>query len=402
RLLYVALSRAKGRVYLVWGRFNDAGTSAPAYLLYPPPASEVDEDVVGALEERFRGLKEGAILQGLEEIAGKAKGAISISDLPARPGETHAAVPQEETTLSCRTFSGSIDRQWKISSYSSLLSSYHHGEEAADRDATGRPEDEEGLEEVVPKEAPSGIFSFPKGIKTGTFLHDLFEHLDFAEKDAVSVRNLVAEKLVEYGFELKWEETILDMVAKVLSLPLEPGRVDLRLSAIRKEERLSELEFTFPLKRTAPEVLSGLFSRHRRHGPIERVPERIGALTFAPVRGFMKGFVDMVFRFHDRFYLVDWTSNFLGPRVEDYGPKGLAAAMDAGFYTLQYHLYAVALNQYLKLRLGGYRYEKHFGGVYYIFLRGVDPEKGPEFGVFRDRPPKALIDELSSGLIGIS
>ncbi len=73
--------------------------------------------------------------------------------------------------------------------------------------------------------------------------------------------------------------------------------------------------------------------------------------------------------------------------------------MEESFYILQYHIYAVAVNQYLKLKLPGYKYETHFGGIYYIFLRGVDPDRGPDFGIYRDRPSEALINELSTKLI---
>ena len=109
--------------------------------------------------------------------------------------------------------------------------------------------------------------------------------------------------------------------------------------------------------------------------------------------------MDMVFRFQERFYLVDWKSNFLGTKVEDYGQEALSLAMKEEFYILQFHLYAVALNQYLRLRLPGYSYESHFGGVYYIFLRGVDPERGPDFGIYRHRPSAELINQLCTNLI---
>jgi exodeoxyribonuclease V beta subunit len=115
----------------------------------------------------------------------------------------------------------------------------------------------------------------------------------------------------------------------------------------------------------------------------------------------MKGFMDMVFRFEDRYYLVDWKSNFLGASVEDYSPENLTKAMEENFYTLQYTFYTLALNQYLRLRAQGYDYDRHFGGVFYVFLRGVDPGKGPEFGVYRDKPRRSLIEALSEELIGV-
>ena len=101
-----------------------------------------------------------------------------------------------------------------------------------------------------------------------------------------------------------------------------------------------------------------------------------------------------------RFYLADWKSNHLGNTPRDYAPERMAAEMMEQFYILQYHLYVVALTQYLKLRVPDYAYERHFGGIFYIFLRGVDSETGPEFGVYRDVPKKELVDELCKTLIG--
>jgi exodeoxyribonuclease V beta subunit len=110
--------------------------------------------------------------------------------------------------------------------------------------------------------------------------------------------------------------------------------------------------------------------------------------------------MDLVFQWRDRFYLVDWKSNFLGSRTEDYGPVSLALAMKKECYNLQYTIYTLALDQYLRLRMPGYRYEKHFGGVYYIFLRGVDPKMGSDFGIYRDLPSPERIGALREGLMG--
>jgi exodeoxyribonuclease V beta subunit len=74
--------------------------------------------------------------------------------------------------------------------------------------------------------------------------------------------------------------------------------------------------------------------------------------------------------------------------------------MHREFYVLQYTLYCVALHRYLGFRLSGYGYERHFGGVFYLFLRGVDSTRGPTFGIYRDRPSSELVTELSRCLTG--
>ena len=129
-------------------------------------------------------------------------------------------------------------------------------------------------------------------------------------------------------------------------------------------------------------------------------PARLEKLDFQPARGFMKGFIDLVFQFQGRFYLVDWKSNFLGARVEDYHPEFLVRAMEAHGYRLQLNLYVLALHRYLKYRVPGYRYAEHFGGAYYLFLRGMDPGEEEAFGIYYESPGEGLIEALSQSLIG--
>jgi exodeoxyribonuclease V beta subunit len=105
--------------------------------------------------------------------------------------------------------------------------------------------------------------------------------------------------------------------------------------------------------------------------------------------------VDLVFQWNGRFYLADWKSNYLGGDVGAYGEQALRGAMARELYVLQYHLYAVALDRYLSFRIARYAYEQHFGGIYYLFLRGMDPSSGPKYGIYRDRPQEGLIRELS-------
>jgi exodeoxyribonuclease V beta subunit len=113
----------------------------------------------------------------------------------------------------------------------------------------------------------------------------------------------------------------------------------------------------------------------------------------------MKGYIDMVFYHQDRFWLVDWKSNYLGNRIEDYNKNVLNNVMCRDFYILQYHLYLIALHQYLRQRIPEFSYERHFGGVFYIFIRGVGPDKGTEFGIYKDVPDAALVDALLKELI---
>jgi len=63
-------------------------------------------------------------------------------------------------------------------------------------------------------------------------------------------------------------------------------------------------------------------------------------------------------------------------------------------YGLQYWLYSVVLHRYLHSRLPEYRFEKHFGGVCYLFVRGMQPGLAMS-GVFRDRPELNRLQALA-------
>ena len=68
-------------------------------------------------------------------------------------------------------------------------------------------------------------------------------------------------------------------------------------------------------------------------------------------------------------------------------------------YLLQYHLYLVALNRFLENRLPDYNYERDFGGVYYIYVRGVNGTDA-ETGVFYDRPEYGTVSDLTKVICG--
>ncbi|MEA3358630.1 MAG: exodeoxyribonuclease V subunit beta [Thermodesulfobacteriota bacterium] len=401
RLFYVALTRAKNRCYIIWGRFNEAETSAPAYLFHQHESFK-GENITEYIGAKFKGLNDYDITEELKNIADRSGGAIRLAQAPSELGKRFSPLPDEEKGLKFRKFSGSIDSCQRISSFSSLISNQVHGEVLKDYDVITMPNvtgymdfKESEIEENIPD-----IFSFPKGARSGIFLHDVLEHMDFTKSDEQVTKNLIKDKLTEYGIGLTWENTIYDMLGKVISTPLDPENSnDLVLSCIGNQNRLNELQFYFPLKQISPINLKDVFKQYSDIELSEGFPGRIERLRFSPVKGFMTGFIDMVFRFKERFYLVDWKSNFLGTCIENYGQDSLTTVMEEEYYTLQYQIYTVALNQYLLLRLPGYSYERHFGGIFYIFLRGVDPNRGYEFGIYRKRPSEELIMALSDKLI---
>jgi exodeoxyribonuclease V beta subunit len=238
---------------------------------------------------------------------------------------------------------------------------------------------------------------FPGGSWAGTFIHALLEGFEFSREVTEQTRAMVRSRLETYGFGTKWEECLCTMLQQLARTSLDAsGQVS--LSRVGPRQRLHEMEFFHPLRTVSPSILSSLFTGGGLSA--QRSAERLGRLEFSPQRGFMRGFVDLVFVLDGTYYLLDWKSNRLGPDPSHYGQAALQAAMEEGHYTLQYHLYTLAVNRYLGGRVPGYGYAESFGGVFYVFVRGIDPERAPGWSVFHDRPDPAFIEELDRRLIG--
>ncbi|MDP2645788.1 MAG: exodeoxyribonuclease V subunit beta [Desulfobacterales bacterium] len=400
RLLYVALTRAKNRCYLVFSPINNGDTSALAYL-FNGSQDKTNFSQTNAPAD--------PMLDGLYQLRERAGETIRVSEIPERRPVRAALPPAGGAVLEGRQFSGRVHGQWQISSFTSLQSGgvdsgmdpAFPGLGPADPEIAGGSDEAVGQSGDDPGGAGdfAGIFSFPRGPKPGIFLHDLLANLDFVRQDRGAVDVLIREKLDAYGFDGAWQETIRDLIDNVLSAPLATERTGFSLSKIDSRHRVNEMEFYFPLKRISPETFGRIFRDFGAGEPSRDFPTRMERLAFNPVHGFMRGFMDLVFQFEGRFYLADYKSNYLGPHIRHYHRRALVEVMNESGYILQYHIYLVALHQYLKLRVPGYSYATHFGGVYYLFLRGMDPEKGADYGIFMDRPREQLVNELWSRLI---
>ena len=226
-------------------------------------------------------------------------------------------------------------------------------------------------------------------------MHGLFEELNFAEKSDKAVSDLIEKGLAKYRFDLKWAPCVVSLVNDITSTKIESPEGKFSLADLKCGSWITEMEFFFPLRFITSGMLKDYFRKWGKGYEAADIMQLCSVLDFKPVKGMVRGFIDMVFEHGGRYYIVDWKSNHLGNRVEDYGRDALKRAMVHNLYPLQYLLYTVAVNKYLSVRVSEYSYSSNFGGVLYYFLRGVSPEHGEEFGIFRDIPPVEMIDELT-------
>lgn len=384
RLAYVALTRAEHRCTVVWGNINGGEQSGLAYLLHQP--TDPGADPLASVRERANGLSDGEVQADLLALARRAGGAIAVETVsPTAPAATRPAPPAPES-LQARPFGGRIPRGWQVTSFSGLTAGGHR--EGPDYDAAATPERD--ARTIVPGESTRDIADFPRGVRAGIFMHALFAGLDFARADRASIEEAAERLLREHGFEVAWRAAVADMVEHVLGTPLDSA-AGLCLGRVERIQRLDELTFHYPVAHLDARRLAALLLEHG-HGGSGR--GRIEGLTFDPVQGFMTGSMDLVFEAGGRYHLADYKSNWLGGDPEAYRAERLPSVMAREAYDLQYLIYTVALHRYLGQRLPDYRYEQDFGGVFYLFVRGMDPARGADCGVYRDRPSASLIGAL--------
>ncbi len=386
RLFYVSITRAKYLCYLYWGRISNGKTSAPAYIFHNREEI-VHKDILKYLAEKINALSCKDMKSDIERIAADSNGTIELSILNGDRSAGHFQIKKSFSELSLKKFTGKIDSNWMISSYSSLLKGRSYDSDSADIDEIYFPESKSEPDEL-------NIFTFPRGAGPGMMIHEIFEKLDFTRINERESTDIINRILENYRFGLHWLDIICNMVRNVLTTSIDDRYPDLKLSKIDAGLRLNELDFYFPVKEIDSKDLARIFSDYGGDELTRSAGKIINDLGITERKGFMRGFIDLVFCYGSRFYIIDWKSNYLGNSIDDYNRDAMYREMYNNYYILQYHIYTVALHRYLKLRISDYDYDKYFGGVYYIFVRGVDARRGASRGIVKERPSPEIIKSL--------
>jgi exodeoxyribonuclease V beta subunit len=382
RLLYVAITRAEFLCYVAWGSMTDAHLTPLFRLLHGATVSDSkafksypDENILADIRER------GSSMPGMTA-------AMMPVDLAAP-----AYRPQREQVepFTCRSLSHPVSADWRVSSFSSLTAGIEKIPQPRDCDALLAGSPRTPAEEPSSRPSDNSIYDFPRGAIAGTCLHNILQELDFPDLSDAHILKTSRTCLNASGYDNTWLPAVCRMISAVTAAPLVGDYPQFSLSKMLKVDWQAEMEFFLPVGELSPErlrqALEGLLTP-QQHG---HFGELLAALQFQQSRGMLHGFMDLVFQQDGRYYIIDWKSNHLGFDGSDYGHDGMTRSMAEHSYILQYHLYTLALNRYLKLHLPGYSYETHFGGAIYVFLRGVDAEN-PAQGIYRDKPAAAFIE----------
>lgn len=375
RLLYVALTRAIWHCSLGIAPLTSRRSDKPG-------ETDLHHSALGRLIQKGEARDAAGLSACLHELCNEDIALCS----PDAPDNSRWQAPQPpQDALAARLVRRRMADEWRVTSYSGLQQRGH----SVAQDLLPRLDiDAAGVGEIIDEPALTP-HQFPRGASPGTFLHSLFEDLDFTRPVE---SEWVREKLQLAGFDEQWEPVLTAWIATILATPLTPEGIS--LSQLTAKEKQVELEFYLPINQTLDAPT--LDAQMRRFDPLSA---GCPPLDFRQVRGMLKGFIDLVFRHNGRYYLLDYKSNWLGESSEAYTQEAMAQAMQAHRYDLQYQLYSLALHRFLRHRLADYDYEHHFGGVIYLFLRGIDGQD-PQQGIFTTRPDPQLINALDDLFAG--
>jgi len=369
RLLYVAITRARYKCYLGIPNTRDLPRSALGRLL------------------KLSGTGAGdAIVPTLERTLPAHLFDIIRVD---HAGITRFEPERDVQALARPDTAPAIRDSWRLHSYTGVSRLMRAIEAARRQPADTTPgfgDDDE--EPRAAGAARINRYTFPRGPRAGVALHTLLEHLDFAQplpdQETAIVQCLDRVGLVQN--RPQWTRVLYEWMGDVLATPLAGGFC---LGDIGRGRRLDELEFHFPLSTD-----NRLVELLKESGYLDA----LASLSTIHLEGIMTGLIDLVFEHGGKFWLVDYKSNHLGDAPQGYAPARLDEAIRHHQYDLQYLIYAVALNRYLQTRVPEYDYETHFGGVCYLFLRGMHGAGAADSGVFFDRPEKAFVERLDAVL----
>lgn len=219
-----------------------------------------------------------------------------------------------------------------------------------------------------------------RGANVGTALHSIFEHLNFA--DSASWDQTLMDASKYYSTIIKEEslDHFKQLVAHVMNAELPGNGEKFTLNSVTNEQKLPELEFCFSMDKVNRTTINELLG------------EEADLAGESDLEGLMMGFIDLVFKHNGKYYILDWKSNHLGNSTENYNKGCMNEAMKANNYNLQYMIYTLAVKRWLETKIADFDYDQHFGGVIYVFLRGV--REGHETGIYMARPSREIIEGL--------
>ncbi len=398
RLAYVAMTRAKDQLIILWAKGLKQEGNPLSYFLF----GELTSNLSSLDSNKEAMIKWFNTNQVKIKIDDAVTNQLLSFDSPKRDlkGLKLGPVPNRD-----------LDITWGRSSYSSLISKNLSRRNQL-TDLIGIEEEKESDEQELESfmttittklsKRPNNQWSiqgplgdFPRGAVAGDCLHKILEKIDFQNPLSTPLSKLVIQKeLTKAAIGLEFCESVEEGLDNLLNISLGGPLGKLKLRELNQKRRIHELSFDMPLAHTGkaikPRDLAAVFRKEPTELFGSEYPESLLDLDIY-TKGFLTGSIDLVFTDHEdinnaKWWVVDWKSNWLGSYVDGknkqticgpihYDNRAMKKQMILHHYPLQAHLYLVALNRFLKWRLPNYKPIDHLGGYIYIFLRGIPNDK---------------------------
>ncbi|KKZ54293.1 exodeoxyribonuclease V subunit beta [Haemophilus haemolyticus] len=380
RLLYVALTRAKYQMAFALPAQFDKKWNALHYVL---SQGEIGKEINLSDSKNTE-----TLLQVFKE---KMRNNVEICTKPNLEAFPALSINTKNDELKAAEFTGNIEQDWRITSFTSIEQGHRRQnyftesagkkhavfDDAKDYDSQNSIE----ISTALLNENESNILDLPRGKQVGTVLHRHFENCYFSDLANTEEIDKLRQSL---QLDETFTEPLQNWLQQISHTPLS-NEIGIALADLANKDCIKEMPFYLAIREHFDVDAFNRALKVHHHLPSE-------PLQFEQIQGMVRGSIDLVFRHNGKHYLIDYKSNFLGSTLADYNQEALKKEMLHSHYDWQYLIYTLALHRYLQSVVPKYDYARDFGGVFYLFLRGMNGE--PQSGVFYDRPNVELITEL--------
>ena len=380
RLLYVALTRAKYQMAFALPAQFDKKWNALHYVL---SQGEIGKEIALSAPKDTE-----TLLQTFKE---KMQDNVEICTKPNLEAFPALSTNTKNDELKAAEFTGNIEQDWRITSFTSIEQGHRRQyyftesagkkhvvfDDAKDYDSQNAIE----MSTALLSENESNILDLPRGKQVGTALHRHFENCYFSDLANTEEIDKLRQSL---QLDETFTEPLQNWLQQISHTPLS-NEIGIALADLTNKDCIKEMPFYLAIREHFDVEAFNRALKAHHYLPSE-------PLQFEQIQGMVRGSIDLVFRHNGKYYLVDYKSNFLGSTLSDYNQEALKKEMLHSHYDWQYLIYTLALHRYLQSVVPDYDYARDFGGVFYLFLRGMNGE--PQSGVFYDRPSVELITEL--------
>lgn len=380
RLLYVALTRAKYQMAFALPAQFDKKWNALHYVL---SQGEIGKEIALSAPKDTE-----TLLQAFKE---KMRDNVEICTKPNLEAFPTLSINPKNDELKAAEFTGNIEQDWRITSFTSIEQGHrrqnYFAESAGKKHAIfddAKDYDSQNAIEIstaLLSENESNILDLPRGKQVGTALHRHFENCYFSDLANTEEIDKLRQSL---QLDETFTEPLQNWLQQISHTPLS-NEIGIALADLANKDCIKEMPFYLAIREHFDVEAFNRALKAHHHLPSE-------PLQFEQIQGMVRGSIDLVFRHNGKYYLVDYKSNFLGSTLADYNEDELKKEILHSHYDWQYLIYTLALHRYLQSVVPKYDYARDFGGVFYLFLRGMNGE--PQSGVFYDRPSVELITEL--------